>query len=405
VTGAARLSIALPWLLTVGLFLAVVAVGVGATGAGSALDLAWLPFILLTASWGLVQATVGALIAFRRPENRIGRLLQVSGPLIVSVFLGFLVEAIRMETLGQGDPIAMVAGWWGSVTLLPAIFLAFPFVGILYPDGRLPGPRWRLPIVIITLAQVVAPTVHAFKTGPAEPGLPHNPFGLVTVTPEVLAAVGLIETPSLVLAIALAVLAVAIRWRRANRVEKSQLKWIFAAVSVAGVMLPVGFGTGSRDELPGILANLGVASASLIPVAIGIAILRYRLYEIDRLISRTLSWAAVSGLLVAVFAAIVVALQAVLAGVTQGETLAVAASTLGALALFQPVRRRVQSAVDRRFDRAGYDGEHVVAGFGERLRDEVDLDAIRTDMFVTIEKAVRPSSVGSWLRAQPQGRA
>jgi hypothetical protein len=135
------------------------------------------------------------------------------------------------------------------------------------------------------------------------------------------------------------------------------------------------------------------------------AVLRYRPYEIDRIISRTIGWALVTAILVMVFASAVLGLQALMAGVTQGETLAVAASTLGALALFQPVRRRVQSAVDRRFDRAGYDGEHVVAGFGERLRDEVDLDAIRTDMFVTIEKAVRPSSVGSWLRAQPQGRA
>ena len=139
------------------------------------------------------------------------------------------------------------------------------------------------------------------------------------------------------------------------------------------------------------------------PVTIGIAVLRYRLYEIDRIISRTIGWALVSGILVAVFAGVVVALQTVLAGITQGETLAVAASTLVAFAIFQPVRRRVQSAVDRRFDRARYDAQRTVDTFAEHLRSEVDLGRLRSALVVTADRAVRPVGAAIWLRAGSEG--
>ena len=128
------------------------------------------------------------------------------------------------------------------------------------------------------------------------------------------------------------------------------------------------------------------------PIAIGIAVTRYRLYEIDRLISRTIGWALVTGVLVLVFAGTVVGLQAILARITQGETLAVAASTLVAFALFQPVRRRVQTAVDRRFDRARYDGDRTAAAFTERLREQVDLAGLEADIAGVVDTALRPSS-------------
>jgi hypothetical protein len=144
-----------------------------------------------------------------------------------------------------------------------------------------------------------------------------------------------------------------------------------------------------------ILASVATA---LIPIAIGIAILRYRLYEIDRVISRTIGWAIVSGMLVAVFVGGVFALQAILAGFTQGETLAVAASTLVAFALFQPLRRRVQRVVDHRFDRARYDGERTAAAFAERLRDEIDLARLRESLALTARDAVRPTVASVWLR-------
>jgi len=170
------------------------------------------------------------------------------------------------------------------------------------------------------------------------------------------------------------------------------------------VLFPLTFGS-SAFEGSSFLTNLSVASVLLIPVAIGIAILRYRLYEIDRLVSRTVSWAVVTGVLVTVFAGAVVALQGVLDGVTQGQTLAVAASTLVAFALFQPIRRRVQSVVDRRFDRARYDAQRTVDAFAERLRNEVDLTTLRTALVATADDAVRPVSSTVWLRtgAEPGG--
>jgi len=142
----------------------------------------------------------------------------------------------------------------------------------------------------------------------------------------------------------------------------------------------------------------GLLALLALPLAIGVAILRYRLYDIDRIISRTLSWTTVTVVLLVVFAGLVVGLQALLIDVTQGQTLAVAASTLAAFALFQPVRRRVQRAVDRRFDRARYDSELTAAAFAERLRTEVDLDAVASDLTGSIERTLRPTTLELWLK-------
>jgi len=142
---------------------------------------------------------------------------------------------------------------------------------------------------------------------------------------------------------------------------------------------------------------------AFLPIAIGVAVLRYRLYEIDRLISRTIGWATVTIVLVGAFSLLVLGSSAVLEPLTGGNTLAVAGSTLIVAALFTPLRSRVQRAVDRRFDRARYDGERLVGAFGERLRDEVDLETIRADVLATVDQAVRPASVGLWLRERPEG--
>ena len=171
--------------LALGLFLAIPVILVASASGESLIDLPTLAFLVVTGSWGLVQATVGALIAFRRPENRIGRLLQISGPLVISVFLGFIAGSGSDDVVGMNDPIAAIAGWWASTTLFLAIYLAFPLVGILYPDGRLPGPRWRLPILVLTLVQVAVAVVYAVAAGPVELDLPDNPFGLVAFPPEV----------------------------------------------------------------------------------------------------------------------------------------------------------------------------------------------------------------------------
>jgi hypothetical protein len=393
---AKTVSIAAPWFLALGLFLTLIATGAGV------MDLPTLGFMILIGSWGLVQATVGALIAFRRPENRIGRVLQISGPLVISVFLGYSLASIRPFTHGPDDPVGAIAGWWASTTIFPAIFVAFPLVGILYPDGRLPGRRWRLPVLIVTVTEIVVSAMFSVAAGPVAPGLPDNPFGLIAVPADARAAGELVGPLGLVVAMGFAVVATAVRWRRGSGVERSQLKWLFAALLIAGVAFPLTFGGSSEDAGPTVVTNLGVSSVILIPIAIGIAVLRYRLYEIDRILSRTIAWAVVTGVLGAVFAGVVIALQAALVNVTQGQTLAVAASTLVACALFQPLRGRVQSAVDRRFDRARYDGRRTVDAFAEHLRDEVDLARLSGAVLVTADEAVRPAAAGLWLRGAPR---
>ena len=200
------------------------------------------------------------------------------------------------------------------------------------------------------------------------------------------------------------IVSIVARYARSNGVERLQLRWLVTGLASVTIAVPVGFllfalfGSAIEDFawLPATVAF------ALPPIAIGIAVTRYRLYEIDRLISRTIGWAIVTGVLVAVFAAMVVGLQAILAGLTQGQTLAVAASTLVAFALFQPVRRRVQSAVDHRFDRARYDGERIVDAFAVQLRLEVDLGRVSAGLLAAAHSTVRPETASVWLRG---GRA
>ena len=187
------------------------------------------------------------------------------------------------------------------------------------------------------------------------------------------------------------------RFHRGSAVERKQLKWFGSVLVLALLMLLTTFVVPAPyDQLAWVVASLSIG---LVPIAIGIAVLRYRLYEIDRLISRTIGWALVTGLLVGAFALLVLGSSAVLEPLTGGNTLAVAGSTLVVALLFAPVRSRVQRAVDRRFDRSRYDGERTLAAFGERLRDEVDLATIRADVLATVETSVRPSRVGLWLRS------
>ena len=203
------------------------------------------------------------------------------------------------------------------------------------------------------------------------------------------------------------------RYRRAERIERSQLRWFLLAVAVTmGCTFVPGIGvvsqaTGSGTFESAVSVGLFSGAASLIPIAIGIAILRYRLYDIDRLISRGLAYGAVSLILGGVFAVAAISLGGVLATVGQGryESLAVAASTLLVLALFQPLRRRVQRVVDRRFDREHYDAERTVGALVGRLRADVDLESVRTDVVGVMEGTFRPTHAALWLRSDLPGSA
>jgi hypothetical protein len=198
-----------------------------------------------------------------------------------------------------------------------------------------------------------------------------------------------------------------VRYRRAAGIERAQLKWFAAAATVTGVAGAVNIGTnwslttaptgalGTINTVSGFVIWVGLA---LLPVAIGLAVLRYKLYEIDRLISRTISYGVLTAIVGGLFVGFILVFQAVLAPLTGSNELAVAGSTLLAAALFQPLRRRVQRIVDRRFNRSRYDAEQTVAAFAARLADEVDLDQLRAEILATVTATVEPSSVSLWLR-------
>ena len=339
-------------------------------------------------------ATVGALLAWKRPENPIGWLLSAIGlGYAVAVFSVFLAHFPRTVAL---------ASWLGFLYLLG--FGLCVLVVLLFPTGTLPSRRWR-PVAWAAWAGVAAwvlgcafaPTI--VTTSPATP----NPVGVTGPAGDifkVLAAGGALLFVVTGLA---AVLSLVFRYRRAQTAERAQLRWlvyagalIVVAVLAASLAEPViGPGTSANN-----LQNaLGTGAVALVPVAIGIAVLRYRLYDIDRIISRTVAYAIVTGLLAGVYAGLVLLATHVLK--VHGPV-AVAAATLAAAALFTPVRRRVQSRVDRQFNRARYDADQIAAAFAARLKDTVDLGSVRDDLTGIVSRALEPAHVSVWI-SRPQG--
>jgi hypothetical protein len=344
----------------------------------------------------VVYAAVGFLVARRQPGNLIGWIL-------ITFILLFLLSgvsggyaALYYRFGHHGLPLAPVAVVMGPLWA-PALLL-FPVVILLFPDGRLAARRWgwvlRAYVVAGVLASVAvfAPAVtavarHDVRIDAAgnliSAGRPHG--GLLAVA----APLGL----GLILVIVLSFVAhQVLSWRRATGERRQQLKWLAtgAAVTVGTIVASLGI---SSTSIAGQILGIGLAA---LPVGIGVGILKYRLYEIDRIISRTLAYAIVTGLLVGVYAGLVLLATQVLGF---HSSVAVAVSTLAAAALFNPLRRRVQRTVDRRFNRARYDADQTVTAFAARLKDAVDLDFVRDDLAATVEKALEPAHMSVWIRA------
>jgi uncharacterized membrane protein len=292
--------------------------------------------------------------------------------------------------------------WWVSNAVLLGVLVLFPGVAIVFPDGRLPGPRFRVPVSLV-IGLVVAGLV-CRTIAPGRPSSdPFAPWPGVAGVPYELGDLGgALSTIGILTGFVIAIVAVVVRFRRSQGVERAQMKWLIASVSLMALLFSISWAKllGPSD----LIDNASVVAGFLVPIAIGVAVLRYHLYEIDRIVGRTVGWAIVTGLLVAVFAGLVVALQALLAPVTKENTLAVAASTLVAFALFQPLRRRVQRVVDRRFDRARYDGQRTVDAFAEHLRSETDINAVLGELSGTTRAAVAPIALGVWIRSPEGGR-
>jgi hypothetical protein len=356
---------------------------------------------LATAAAYLSMVLTGAVLAIRRPRNAVGWLLLVCGFCFTAwIFAG--EYANRAVLLDWPLPGYRFLDWLYPVFSLVGPLLIGFWVPMLFPDGRLLGGRWRWLAWAMGAMMAFGIGVSLLTDSDEEFGraLP-NPTAIGGAAEELLETTNAAATLVLVAFLVLGIASVLVRFRRSIGVERQQMKWFLAAVGVvllAMVGMAVFFALGMQA-----LSNASYFAFNivigLVPIAIGIAVLRYRLYEIDRLISRTIGWALVTGLLAGAFGLLVLGSSAVLEPLTGGNTLAVAGSTLVVALSFAPLRARVQRAVDRRFDRSRYDGERTLAAFGERLRDEVDLPTIRADVLATVETSVRPSRVGLWLRS------
>lgn len=343
----------------------------------------------------MANATVGLLLALRPGGGRMGAILIVGSAIFAAVPFGYaFVGSIALRN--PLDPVANVLVLLGPALVGVGYALILPVVALTFPDGRLPSSRWRWPTRAALGAVVAAAILIVFTPGAIQNVVPWNPIGIDALPVWVWSLARPLQGLGAVLISALGVASVVTRYRRSVGVERQQLRWFVAAVALAVVPItisPLGGGPGAF--------LLAVSGLLLVPASVWIAVTRYRLYEIDRLISRGLSWAVLSGLLLAVYAGAVLLLQNLLGGVIQGQTVAVAGSTLLAAALFQPLRRRIQGAVDHRFNRASYDAERTATDFAERLRDEVDVDHLRTALAATASGAVDPTGVGVWLRRAP----
>jgi hypothetical protein len=343
----------------------------------------------------LAYATVGLLLAVRPGAGRMGTILLGGSAVFAAVPFGYAFAG-TMALRDPLDPVANVLVLLGPALVPFGYALILPIVALTFPDGHLPSNGWAWPMRAALGALTASTILIALTPGPIENVVPWNPIGIDALPAWVWTLAWPLGGLGAVMVSILGVAAVVTRYRRSTGVQRQQLRWFVAAVAIGVVPItisPLGGGPGAF-----LLAMFGLL---LIPVAVGIAVTRYRLYEIDRLISRGLSWAVLSGLLVAVYAAAVLLLQGVLGGMIGGQTVAVAGSTLLAAALFQPLRRRVQGAVDHRFNRARYDAERTATDFAGRLRDEVDVDHLRTALAATASGAVHPSGVGVWLRPAP----
>jgi hypothetical protein len=350
----------------------------------------------------LAYPLVGALIASRRPRNPIGWLLLTVG--LLWMLLG-ASDYYCIYGVAQPGSVPFPVVWAGITNWLwvPGVGLLGTYVFLLFPDGRLPSRGWRplawLSGVVIALLSVGV----ALSPGPlVNVGPIQNPFGLEGhpwVTTLEFAVL-----PLLPLCIVASALSLVLRYRRSGGEERQQIRWIAFAASVLGVLFVSGFVYPPEAWFADLMAYARLGSSTLVPISIGFAVLKYRLYEIDLLINRALVYGSLTAMLAGVYLCAVVVLQYLFRAVTGQESqLAVVASTLAIAALFNPLRRRIQALVDRRFYRRKYDARRTLEEFGAKLRDETDLEQLNAELVGVVRETVQPEHVSLWLR-RPEER-
>jgi hypothetical protein len=388
-----------------GLILALVAVDV---------PLARLAHQSLNASGGsspvwysAALGVVGFVVASRKPGNPLGWIM---------------LAAAAVSSLSQDASFYMVADYrlrhgglplgWVAVLAQPGWAVSIVLSGLLvllFPDGRPPSPRWRwvlwlyLAAATLYLIGVLIASVGAIAGHDIRVDASGNLMVLSHPTGSSMwwGVVEGVFLPVVAVCWLGSVVAQVASYRRSSGTRRLQLKWLLAGSATALVCVPLAVFLSGMRGLPGLAGGITGALALLaIPVCMGVAILRYRLFDIDRIISRTLAYAIVTGLLVGVYAGIVLLATRV---VSIKEPVAVAGSTLAVAALFNPLRRRVQRAVDRRFNRARYDGDRIVAAFAARLRDPASLDSVQDELASTVQNALEPTFLSVWLKLEQEG--
>jgi hypothetical protein len=347
-------------------------------------------------------SVVGALIASHRPENPIGWIFLAEGFCYGLLSAGDEYAIYALLTNSGALPLGAEASWLGQWIWAPGLGLSLVFLPLLFPDGHPPSHRWRpvgwLGGLSIGLTVVSSTILLWPERGPALLTGDESPSHVVHVL------VDFIAVPMLFVAGLGAVISLFVRFRRARGDERQQIKWFVSAAALTLVWITV-FGQASLRGLPEVIVALSfLLVVPSIPIATGIAILRYRLYDIDRIINRTLVYGSLTLMLALVYFGGVTVTQALFQTLTGQERLpqlVVVASTLVIAALFMPLRRRIQSFIDRRFYRSKYDAAKTLEAFSAKLRDETDLDALSHDLTSVVSETMQPAHVSLWLHSDP----
>ena len=359
------------------------------------------PFLIIPIA---AETVVGGIVARRRPESPMGWVFLGVGSLAGILSVSVAVTVIAAES---GGPIAwwgVLAAWVGNWIWYPLFYMLSTLTLLLYPSGLL-SPRWR-PVLWVSLAGLGG-VIAAAALLPELP-VDFDPDGVATrtipnpIAPAFMPNVNAVEELGVVKVLGVisftcffaAIVSSILRVRRSTGIEREQMRWIGYSLALIVVFAVLSSLAGSAAN--SLWGKLGQALVlSFFVVSCGIAIMRYRLYDIDRIISRTASYALVTGVLIAVYLAVVTAMSQLL---PDSSSLAVAAATLSVAAVFRPVLRRMQAIVDRRFNRSSFDAERTIDSFALRLRDEVSADVVTADLVGVVDRVFQPTSAAVWIR-------
>jgi len=364
-------------------------------GPASIFDVA--TFLALPISFG----GVGALMTSRVPGDRIGPILLTAATCLAVMAASNVYVHGSLQLADGSLPGTTIAAILANALYVPSLLLVLLGVPLIFPDGRLLSPRWRwvwivagLVTVVATLETLVVPTDLLDV-----PGLP-NPLSMPELVPLV-TALSTIAVLAVIPLFVAAAGALVVRYRRGGPIERLQIRWLAATVAAAGIAFAIAFLLPAGTPPSDVATAIGLVFLCLLPVSIAVAVLRYRLYDLDRIVSRTIGYGLVTAVVVTAFWGLVLVLQPIVAQVTGGQTLAVAASTLVVATAFAPLRRRIQDVVDRRFDRAKVDAERAAAVFAHTVRDTTELDEVRALLLEVVNTTVAPTRTAIVLRPAP----